>query len=62
MKNKTWLLAASICILASCISVKINSTSNRIPHPHAWRSISVYAALDITGWSIFLTGFTGFED
>ena len=51
MKNKTWLLAASICILASCISVKINSTSNVSngeKSSDGW--VSLFDGKTTTGW------------
>ena len=51
MKNITWLLAASICILASCISININSNSgvdNGTKSSDGW--ISLFDGKTTAGW------------
>ena len=52
MKNKILLLATSICILASCISVNINSNSTNISNgeksSNGW--VSIFDGKTTTGW------------
>ena len=52
MKNKILLLATSICILASCISVNINSNSTNISNgeksSNGW--VSLFDGKTTTGW------------
>jgi hypothetical protein len=54
MKNKTWLLATSICILASCINVNITSNSGNSGSDKSKKSsdgwVSLFDGKTTSGW------------